>query len=92
MPDEWFKCKIAPDGVPEDGCHPDEAKVLQDYYHKKVGTQEAAQALTRPIESSENPYHNLKSLWSLLIDTLVELPEREILSLVQLLDAIQRLS
>lgn len=91
MSDEWFEGKIATADAPEDGCHPDEAKALQDYYHKKVTAQEAAQALTRPIESSENPYDNLYRLWGLLIDALVELPETEISNLVQLLDAIQRL-
>lgn len=91
MSDEWFKSKIAPADAPEDGCHPDEAKALQDYYHKQVSAEEAAQALTRPIESLENSYDNLYRLWGLLIDALMELPEREISNLVQLLDAIQRL-
>lgn len=91
MSDEWFKSKIAPADAPEDGCHPDEAKALQEYYHKKLNVQEAAQALARPIESTESPYDNLYRLWGLLIDALVELPEREISNLVQLLDAIQQL-
>lgn len=91
MSDEWFKCKIAPADAPEDGCRPDEAKALQNYYHKQVSAEEAAQALTRPVESLENSYDNLYRLWGLLIDALMELPEREISNLVQLLDAIQRL-
>lgn len=91
MSDEWFKSKIAPADAPEDGCHPDEAKALQDYYHKKMSAQEAAQALTRPSEGSENPLDNLYRPWGLLIDALVELPEGEILNLVRLLDAIQQL-
>lgn len=53
------KCKIAPAGAPEDGCHPEEAKVLQDYYYKKVSALEAAKPSHSLIQSSETPYDNL---------------------------------
>lgn len=91
MSDEWFKSKIAPADAPEDGCHPFQAKALQDYYYQKVSAQEAARAITQPIGSSANPDDNLYRLWGLLIDALVELPETEISNLVKLLDTIQRL-
>lgn len=91
MSDAWFNEKIAPDGVADDGCHPDEAQALKDYYHKKTSAKEAAQAITRPIEESKDPGANLYRLWALLKDALVELPATQIPALIQLLDAIQQL-
>jgi Protein of unknown function (DUF3632) len=91
MSDAWFDEKTAPDGVTEDGCHPHEAKALKDYYHKKISAEEAAQAITRPIEDSEDPGDNLYRLWGLLIDALVELPATQLPALIQLLEAIQKL-
>lgn len=91
MSDAWFTEKLAPDGVAEDGCHPDEAQALKDYYHQKTNAKEAAQAITRPIEDSKDPGDNLYRLWALLIDALVELPGPQIPALIQLLDAIQQL-
>lgn len=91
MSDAWFNEKIAPESLPEDGCHPDEAQALKDYYHKRTTAKEAAQAITRLIEDSKDPGDNLYRLWGLLIDALIELPATQIPSLVQLLDAIQKL-
>ena len=91
MSDSWFNGNIAPDGVAEDGCHPNEAQALKDYYHKKTNAKEAAQAITRPIEESKDPGANLYRLWGLLVDALVELPTTQIPALIQLLDAIQQL-
>ena len=91
MSDAWFTEKIAPEGLPDDGGHPDEAQALKDYCDEKTGAKEAAQAITRPIETSKDPGDNLDRLWSLLIDALVELPATQTPALIQLLDAIQHL-
>jgi hypothetical protein len=53
MSDEWFTEKLAPDGVLEDGCHPDEANVLKAYIHKYTALLEAAQAITPPTLDSK---------------------------------------
>ncbi|KAL8938351.1 MAG: hypothetical protein Q9211_003251 [Gyalolechia sp. 1 TL-2023] len=87
----WFKEHIAPDGVEEDGCHPDEAKALEDYYHHETEASAAAKAITRPIDRSDNPGAHLYRLWNLLIDALVQFPESHVPALIQLLDAIQKL-
>jgi hypothetical protein len=91
MSDAWFIEKIAPDGVPEDGCHPDEASALKAFLNKQTSAPEAAHAITRAIEASAKPSDNLYRLWGLLIDALVELPDTQTPALVSLLDAIQRL-
>ena len=91
MSDVWFKNQIAPDGVAEDGCHPDEAQVLQSYLNHIITPQEAAHAITQPIVSSDDPGANLHRLWNLLQDALVELPAAHIPVLINLLRAIQDL-
>ncbi|KAL8735861.1 MAG: hypothetical protein Q9181_002639 [Wetmoreana brouardii] len=91
MSDAWFKEKIAPDGVAEDGCHPGEAQALQSYLNKKTNTQEAAHAITQPIVSSEDSGANLHRLWDLLQDALIELSATHVPSLIILLQAIQDL-
>lgn len=53
MSDSWFNEKIAPDGAAEDGCRPDEAQALKDYYNKETTPKEAAQAITRPMKNSK---------------------------------------
>lgn len=73
MSDIWFKEQIAPDGVAEDGCHPDEAEALQSYLTNKTNTQDTAHAITRPILSSHDSGANLYRLWNLLQNALVEL-------------------
>ncbi|KAL9632508.1 MAG: hypothetical protein Q9204_003757 [Flavoplaca sp. TL-2023a] len=61
----------SPDGVEEDGCHPDEAKALEDIYHQKTESTAAAKAITAPITSSDNPGARL---WNLLIECLNAVP------------------
>ena len=92
MSDTWFKEQIAPDGVAEDGCHPDEAQALRSYLNDRVTTQEAAHAITQPILSSANSAENLHRLWNLLQDALLELPATHHSHLINLLQAIQNLS
>lgn len=60
--------------------------------HQKTSAKEAAQAITGPIEHSEDPGASLYRLWGLLIDALVELPASHVPSLIELLDAIQQRS
>ena len=91
MSTSWFLKQVAPDGMPEDGCHPDEAKALEDYCQQKTSPQEAAKAITRRIENEDDPGNNLYSLWGLLISALVELPSSQTPALIQLLAAIQEL-
>ncbi|KAL8756163.1 MAG: hypothetical protein Q9184_004584 [Pyrenodesmia sp. 2 TL-2023] len=92
MFDTWFKEQIAPDGVIEDGCHPDEAQALQSYLEKTMTTQETAHAITQPILSSHlSSSSNLNRLWNLLQDALVELPSIYIQPLINLLNAIENL-
>ena len=92
MSDVWFKNQIAPDGSVEDGCHPDEAQVLQSYLNNHIATpQEAAHAIPRPIVSSDDSGANLNRLWNLLQDALVELSAAHIPALINLLRAIQDL-
>lgn len=91
MSDTWFKAQIAPDGVAEDGCHPDEAEALQSYLNNKINTQDTAHAITRPILSSDDPGADIHRLWNLLQDALIELPATHIPPLVNLLQAIQDL-
>ncbi|KAL8635185.1 MAG: hypothetical protein Q9228_007299, partial [Teloschistes exilis] len=91
MSDAWFKEQIAPDGVEEDGCHPDEAKVLQSYLNNKTTAQEAAHSITQPILSSDDPNDNVHRLWDLLQTALLELSPAHIPPLITLLKAIQDL-
>ncbi len=91
MSDTWFREQIAPEGLAEDGCHPDEARALQSYLSNKINTQEAAHAITQPIQSSDNPSAYLYRLWGLLQDALTELPATYIPPMVSLLQAIQDL-
>ncbi|KAL8702489.1 MAG: hypothetical protein Q9201_004329, partial [Fulgogasparrea decipioides] len=91
MSDTWFKEQIAPGGVAEDGCHPDEAEALQSYLNNKTSTQEAAHAITQPILSSDDSGANLHRLWNLLQDALIELSPTHVPSLITLLRAIQDL-
>ncbi|KAL8898106.1 MAG: hypothetical protein Q9192_002253 [Flavoplaca navasiana] len=91
MSEACFKEQIAPNGVEEDSCHPDEAKALEDYYHQKTESTAAAKAITGPIASSDYPRAHLYRLWNLLIDALMQFPESQVTFLLQLLDAIQNL-
>ncbi|KAI8166263.1 hypothetical protein K4K49_013232 [Colletotrichum sp. SAR 10_70] len=92
MSDNWFSSKLAPDGDIEDGCHPQEAQAMKDYLHQKTNAAEAAQAITNPVATAENPGEDLVRLWGFLMDSLVELPAEHIEALVELLKAIENLS
>lgn len=91
MSDEWFSSKLAPDGDVEDGCHPGESEALKSYLRQGTTPNEAAQAITRPVVTAENPRDDLSRLYVLLIDALVELPSEHIEPLLALLQAIEDL-
>lgn len=91
MSEDWFDFQVAPDGVDEDGCRPEEAQALKDYLRGKTTTQEAAVAITRPTEATDTPTEEIGSLWGIFENGLLELAESEVARLLQLLDAIQNL-
>lgn len=91
MSDNWVSYKLAPDGDVEDGCHPDEAQALKDYLRQKTTTAEAAQAITRPVITADNPREDLVRLWAFLMDALLELPREHTEPLMALLQAIEDL-
>ena len=97
MSDAWFDCQVAPDGDPEDGCHPQEAAALKDYVQSTTITAEAtARIITLPV--TEEPEtdrkgqssDNLCRLWGLIINGLIDLPEHR-RKIIRLLQAIQNL-
>ncbi|EFQ27848.1 hypothetical protein CGRA01v4_13338 [Colletotrichum graminicola] len=92
MSDDWFSSKLAPDGDVDDGCHPQEAQAMKDYLHEKMTAAEAAQAITRPVATADNPREDLARLWGFLMDSLLELPQEHIESLLELLKAIENLA
>lgn len=91
MSEEWFAEKLAPDGDTEDGIHPIEAESLKSYLQKRVSVEEAAVAITKPVETSSDPKEDLPRLWGFLMDALIELPSEVTESLVELLRAIELL-
>lgn len=91
MSDAWFSHRLAPDGDIEDGCHPDEAQALKDYFAEKTTVIQAAHAITKPIVLSSNPNNDLPQLWALLMDALIELPSQYTQPLIQLIQAIEEL-
>jgi hypothetical protein len=91
MSAEWFSSKLAPDGDVEDGCHPEEAQALKAYLHHITTATEAAQAITHPIASADNPREDLVRLWAFIMDALVELPSEHTQPLIELIQAIESL-
>ncbi|KAK7968112.1 ATG16-domain-containing protein [Apiospora aurea] len=91
MSDAWFAYAIAPDGDTADGCHPDEAGALQAYLKGQITTKQAAEAITKPIATSNDPGGDLHRLWGLLADALMELPEPAMYQLLDLISAIESL-
>lgn len=89
--DDWFSEKLAPGGDVQDGCHPSEVQAMKDYLYQKTTAPQAAQAITYPVMSEDEPENNLYRLWGLLGDCLVELPSKHIESLLALLQAIESL-
>ncbi|KAL8992844.1 MAG: hypothetical protein Q9169_006792 [Polycauliona sp. 2 TL-2023] len=83
--------QIAPDGVEEDGCHPDEAQALKDCCNEKTNATEAATAIVQPILQSTDPDYHLYGPWGLLMNTLIELLETQAPLLITHLDTIQNL-
>ncbi|KAI9680487.1 MAG: hypothetical protein M1817_003927 [Caeruleum heppii] len=90
MSDAWFDTKVAPDASIEDGCHPLEAQALKDYLRDNINTDEAARAITRPVEADNDPHSVLYRLWCLLIDAMMEAPAMQS-KIIQLLLAVENL-
>ncbi|TKA34148.1 hypothetical protein B0A50_00128 [Salinomyces thailandicus] len=88
MSDSWFSNAVAPDGVKEDGCDPQEAEALKAFLRKQITTEQAAERITLPTETSDDPGEHLCNLWGLFHDALIELPESQD-TIVTLLQAIQ---
>ena len=74
MSDSWFEYAIAPDGIQEDGCRPEEAQALRAYLRDEITVIEAAKEIVRPTEECENPLEDLPNLWGVLQDALIQLP------------------
>ncbi|MCJ1302281.1 hypothetical protein MMC08_005084 [Hypocenomyce scalaris] len=92
MSDAWFADKIAPDSDKDDGCHPLEAEALKNYLSGTTATaNEAARAITLPVENEPNPSADVCRLWALLIDALTDLPtaQQKIIHLLQAIRSIQ---
>ncbi|KAI8941182.1 hypothetical protein NX059_002419 [Plenodomus lindquistii] len=91
MSAEWFSYKLAPGDDVEDGCHPEEAQAMETYLHQKTTATEAAQAITRPIASADNPREDLVRPWTFIMDALVEIPSEHTQPLIELIQAIESL-
>ena len=91
MSDDWFSYQLAPDGDVEDGCHPEEAQAMKDYLRQRTTAIEAAQAITHPIATADNPSDDLSRLWALLMNSFLELPAEHTESLLELLKTIESL-
>ncbi|KAH8658169.1 hypothetical protein BX600DRAFT_500166 [Xylariales sp. PMI_506] len=91
MSDAWFAEKLAPNGDPTDGCHPDEAAVLKTYLAGETTPTQAAVAITGPVTSSNDPSTDLPRLYTLLADALIELPSATTPQLIDLIRAIESL-
>ena len=97
MSDAWFTWHLAPDGNPEDRCHPQEAAALKDYIRSPTITPKAAaRNIALPVANEpETAYKGQSSddlyrLWTLIINGLTNLPEHRG-KIIQLLQAIQNL-
>lgn len=91
MSDDWFASKVAPETDKDDGCHADEAKALKNYLDGKTNADQAARAITLPVEAESDPGYNPSRLWALLIDAMTELPSSAESKVIKLLQAIQSL-
>lgn len=90
----WFDTQTAP--TPEamlagDGCHPDEARALDDYLNNSISAEETAKRITTPILNEIDPPEQLYRLWGLLSDGMAELSPNNRLIIVALLSHIQSL-
>lgn len=90
---DWIRSQVAVDRkalLAGDGCHHEEANVLDDYLSGLLNTQEAAYRITTSVLAEDNPSSELYRLWGLLSEALVELTNDQA-KLLDLLAAIQTL-
>lgn len=88
MSDSWFANAVAPDGVKEDGCDPQEAQALKQLLRSQISIESAAEQNTNKIENSHEPGELLPNLWGLLHDALIEIPDSQA-KIIALLQAIR---
>ena len=65
--------------------------MLKNYLRHQASASEAARAITLPIEQSEDPDNDLPRLYGFIMDALIELPEENLDSLVELVKSIEQL-
>lgn len=102
MSSSWYAHKIAPDGVGEDGCHPDTAQYLREYLRGTLSPSSAAYKITRRVAgavSASSPPHKVPvasdhfaNLWAFLGDASMELETDDMSKIIVLLQAIQEVS
>lgn len=91
-PQAWFDEQTAPTTevlLAGDGCHPDEARALNDYLCESTSAEEAARKTTAPILKETSPPEELYRIWGFLSDGLVKLSTDDRHKMVNLLFHIQ---
>jgi hypothetical protein len=84
MTDAWFGNAIMPDGLPIDGCRPEEAQALKSYLRDEITVDQACVQITLPTTTCSEPGDPLLYLWGLLRDAMLEIPgcQRKIVDLL----------
>ncbi|KAI1374221.1 hypothetical protein F4677DRAFT_461534 [Hypoxylon crocopeplum] len=85
------RIKLEPDSNVEDGFYQDKAEAVKMYLREEITVDEAARAVTTPIEYSDNPEQDLERLWDFLVDSLMGLSSNYTNPLIELLRAIDGL-
>jgi hypothetical protein len=73
MTDAWFENAVMPDGLPIDGCRPEEAQALKSYLRDEITIDQACLQITLPTTTCPNPGDPLLYLWGLLQDAMLEI-------------------
>jgi hypothetical protein len=55
MTDAWFENAVMPDGLPIDGCRPEEAQALKAYLRGEITVDQACLHLTLPTTECPEP-------------------------------------
>jgi hypothetical protein len=74
MTDAWFENAVMPDGLPIDGCRPEEAQVLKPYLRGEILVDQACLQITLLTIKHPEPGDSLLYLWGLLQDAMLEIP------------------
>jgi hypothetical protein len=73
MTDAWFENAVMPDGLPIDGCRPEEAQALKSYLRDEITIDQASVQITLPTTTCSEPGDPLLYLWGLLQDAMLEI-------------------